>query len=160
VAVISEDIVRELAGVRGNGAPVTTCYLDVDGRRHRAKSGYEQTLGRLMREVRPARDDVRLQRDLDRIERYVRSGIDRSRTRGLAIFACSATDLWRVVNLPVPVRDQLIVNDAPAVGNAPSFAVTANIAIIGVTVSKSSIDPSSFPSPMGRRRAPRVSVGG
>ena len=116
MAVIREDIVRELAGVRGNGAPVTTCYLDVDGRRHRAKSGYEQTLGRLMREVRPAHDDVRLQRDLDRIERFVRSGIDRSRTRGLAIFACSATDLWRVVNLPVPVRDQLIVNDSPAVG--------------------------------------------
>lgn len=116
MAVISEDIVRELAGVKGNGAPVTTCYLDVDGRRHRAKSGYEQALTRLMREVRPARDDVGLQRDLDRIERFVRSGIDRSRTRGLAIFACSGADLWRVVNLPVPVRDQLIVNDSPAVG--------------------------------------------
>ena len=116
MAVISDDIVRELAGVKGNGAPVTTCYLDVDGRRHRAKSGYEQTLGQLLREARPARDDVRLQHDLDRIERYVRSGIDRSRTRGLAIFACSAADLWRVINLPVPVRDQLIVNDAPAVG--------------------------------------------
>lgn len=115
MAVIHEDIVRQLAGVRGNGAPVATCYLDVDGRRHRTKSDYEQALGRLLRQARVA-GDTGLQHDLDRIERYVRSGIDRSRTRGLAIFACSAADLWEVVDLPVSVRDQLVINDTPAIG--------------------------------------------
>ena len=33
MAVITEAAIRELAGFRGQDAPVTTCYLDVDGRR-------------------------------------------------------------------------------------------------------------------------------
>ena len=35
-----------------------------------------------------------------------KDGFDRSRTRGLAIFSCCDHGLWRVVPLPVPVRDQ------------------------------------------------------
>jgi len=34
VTIITEDAVRELAGFNGEGVPVTTCYLDVDGRRY------------------------------------------------------------------------------------------------------------------------------
>ena len=55
-------------------------------------------------------------RDLKRIEEYVKGGFDRSRTRGLAIFSCSAHDLWQVVALPKPVRNQLVINEVPAVG--------------------------------------------
>ena len=33
MAVISEAAIRELAGIRGGVAPITSCYLDVDGRR-------------------------------------------------------------------------------------------------------------------------------
>src|SRR3546814_19208467 len=32
VAVISEAAIRELAGIRGGDAPITSVYLDVDGR--------------------------------------------------------------------------------------------------------------------------------
>ena len=42
--------------------------------------------------------------DLHRVQELVRGGIDRSRTRGLAVFSCSAHDWWKVVELPVPVR--------------------------------------------------------
>jgi peptide chain release factor subunit 1 len=50
----------------------------------------------------------------------VRGGIDRSTTRGLAMFSCSAHDFWHVVALPVPVRSRVVINDAPAVSQLES----------------------------------------
>src|SRR3546814_13331144 len=58
--------------------------------------------------------------DIDRIESFVRGGLDRKSMRGLAIFASSATDLWTVIELPVPVRSHLVINHAPAVGQLES----------------------------------------
>jgi peptide subunit release factor 1 (eRF1) len=59
--------------------------------------------------------------DLRRIEAYVRGGLDRSVTRGLAFFACAASDLWEVIELPVPVRSRVVINHAPAVGQLESM---------------------------------------
>jgi hypothetical protein len=58
--------------------------------------------------------------DLQRIESFVKGGLDRSTTRGLALFASSATGLWRVFELPVPVRSKVVINHAPAVGQLES----------------------------------------
>jgi peptide subunit release factor 1 (eRF1) len=49
------------------------------------------------------------------MEDHVRGGLDRSRTRGLAMFSCTADGFWKVVELPVPVRDQVVVNHSPSV---------------------------------------------
>ena len=59
--------------------------------------------------------------DLRRIEAFVKGGFDRHETRGLAIFACAATDLWEVIELPKPVRSCLVINHAPAVGQLESM---------------------------------------
>jgi peptide subunit release factor 1 (eRF1) len=59
--------------------------------------------------------------DIRRIEAFVKGGIDRSATRGLAIFACAASDLWQVIELPKPVRSCLVINHAPAVGQLESM---------------------------------------
>jgi peptide subunit release factor 1 (eRF1) len=117
VAVITEDAIRELAAFRGESAPVTTCYLDVDGRRLVRRQDYMKELDQLLQTARGHADGSEsVAADLRRIEDYVKGGIDRSSTRGLAIFACSAHDLFRVVPLPVPVRNRLVVNNVPAVG--------------------------------------------
>jgi peptide chain release factor subunit 1 len=117
VPVITEAAVRELAGFNGEGVPVTTCYLDVDGRRYHRHLDYEQELERLLRGARGMSNGTpSVNRDLKRIEDFVKGGLDRSRTRGLAIFSCSQHDLWRVVALPKPVRNQLVINEVPAVG--------------------------------------------
>jgi peptide chain release factor subunit 1 len=58
--------------------------------------------------------------DLRRIQAFVKGGFDRKATRGLAFFACSASDLWEVIELPMPVRSQLVINHAPAVGQLES----------------------------------------
>jgi peptide chain release factor subunit 1 len=121
VAVITEAAVRELAGFRGQDAPVTSCYLDVDGRRLSRRADCEQELERVLRSARSrANGATSVARDLQRIEAYVRGGIDRSTTRGLAIFSCSAHDFWRVVTLPVPVHSRVVINDAPAVSQLES----------------------------------------
>jgi peptide chain release factor subunit 1 len=111
------DVVRQLAAHTGSG-PVTTCYLDVDGRRFVRPHDYELNLERMLR---PARDREHhaghhgVCEDLKRIEDYVRGGFDRSHTRGLALFASSADDMWRALHLPVPVRNRLVVNQHPQV---------------------------------------------
>jgi hypothetical protein len=118
MSLVAEDRIRALATVQSPSAPVVTCYLDVDGRRFPRKQDVEGELDRLLR----AGDDVPAdaRKDLDRIEQHVRAGFDRSRTRGLAVFACGTQDLWEVVDLPVPVRSQLVVGSTPALGQLES----------------------------------------
>jgi peptide chain release factor subunit 1 len=131
VPVIAENVVRSLAGFKGERAPVTSCYLDVDGRRHLRQQDLEYEVTTLLKQARQkanGHDSVR--RDLSRIEEYIKAGIDRSRTRGLAIFACSAHDLWEVIPLPVRVQNQVVINHMPAVSQLE--AVIEESAALGV----------------------------
>jgi len=122
VAVISEAAIRELAGLRGVAAPITSCYLDVDGRRLVRHQDVEHELETVLRDARPRANGHRSTHDdLTRIEAFVRAGLDRRDTRGLAIFASSANDLWEVIELPKPVRSRLVIDQAPAVGQLESM---------------------------------------
>ncbi|HEX2048986.1 MAG TPA: hypothetical protein VHF27_14585 [Acidimicrobiales bacterium] len=115
---ISESRIRDLAGFKGEDAPVTSLYLDVDGRRRIRPRDYELVLERMLRPVRERQHEdafPSLWADIRRIEEHVKAGIDRSRVRGLAIFSCSAHDFWEVVELAVPVRDRLVINHTPYV---------------------------------------------
>jgi peptide chain release factor subunit 1 len=118
--VISEDRIRELAGHHTSNV-VTSCYLDVDGRRHPRHADYETQLDHLLREGRERAagfgpDAARsVAADLDRITAWVRDGFDRSRVRGLAFFACSADGYFEVVESPLPVRNGIAVNHTPHV---------------------------------------------
>jgi peptide chain release factor subunit 1 len=121
VALITEAAIRELAGKKGRKAPITSCYLDVDGRRVVRQKDLEHEVDILLKGAKAQADgDASVYRDLERIERYVRDDLDRSRVRGVAIFACSADGMWRVVELPVPVRTRVSINHVPAVGQLES----------------------------------------
>lgn len=116
--MLTEARVRELAARRG--APViTSLYLDVDGRRYPRVSDYEPHVDHLLRSARERAagldDEARqsVEADLVRIEARLREGFDRSRTRGVALFA--GRDLFEVVEVPRPVRNQIVLNQAPAV---------------------------------------------
>ena len=52
-------------------------------------------------------------RDFQRIENHVRGGLDRSRTRGLAFFSCWADGMWEVIEIPVRVSSQVVVESSP-----------------------------------------------
>ena len=118
--MIGEDRIRALAAHRGS-CVVTSCYLDVDGRRHPRHADYETQLDRLVREAREkaagfGHQAVRsVAADLDRITAWVRGGFDRSHVRGLAFFACSADGFFEVVESPLPVRNEIAVNHTPHV---------------------------------------------
>ena len=113
---ITEDTIRELAGFRSGGAPVVSCYLDVDGRRHVRRQDVEAELDHLLRPVRDHEDRDATSTDFAQIERYVRDRLDRSNARALAIFSCAARDLFEVIPLPVPVASRVVINNAPAIG--------------------------------------------
>ncbi len=118
-----DDTIRSLAGFVADRAPVVSCYVDVDGRRHPRFVEVEQKVDLLLRRARQRLNgdaSAAVVDDLRRIGDYVRDGIDRSHTRGLAFFACGAHDLFEVVALPVPVRDRVVVNHVPAVGHLES----------------------------------------
>jgi peptide chain release factor subunit 1 len=127
--MINEDQVRTLAGHRGS-CVVTSCYLDVDGRRHPRPTDYETQLGFLLREAREKApgfgpEAVRsVAADLDRIASWVRGGFDRSRVRGLAFFACSADGFFEVVESPLPVSNEIVVNHTPHVRPLESILQT------------------------------------
>ena len=115
--LLSGDVVRPLAAFRGSG-PVSTCYLDVDGRRYVRAHDYELQLERMLRPVRErehraGHHDVC--KDLKRIEEHVTGGFDRSHTRGVAVFASSGDGLWETLHLPVSVPNRIVVNQHPQV---------------------------------------------
>ncbi len=116
MVAITEDEIRRLAGFKGEEAPVTSCYLNVDGATHVRHQDVVRELDRVLRIARARLDgDPSVASDLERIEAHVRGGFDRSRTRGLAMFSCTAHGYWRIVELPVPVHSQVVVNHTPSV---------------------------------------------
>lgn len=123
MGAISEGVVRELAGFTGTAAPVTSLYLDVDGRRFVRSSDLEPHLDALLRTARARATGNGLSRtaqqsveaDLARMADHVRGRFGRSHTRGLALFSCTAHGLWQVVELGVPVRNRVVINHTPYV---------------------------------------------
>lgn len=123
MTVISEDTLRTLADFDNGGAPVTSCYLDVDGRRLLSQKDVEHELDIVLKPARARANGTRsVHGDLDRIEAYVKSGFDRSRVRSLALFSCSDRDWFEVVPMPVRVRSRVIVNDQPALAQLEAVA--------------------------------------
>lgn len=117
MADINEETVRDLAAVTTDGAPIVSCYLDVDGRRHPRRQDYEDQLETLLRRARSrAGSQASIDPDLARMRDHVRAGIDRSHTRGLAMFSSHPSSFWRAIPLAVAVRNQVVVNQSPAVG--------------------------------------------
>jgi peptide subunit release factor 1 (eRF1) len=126
VAQLSRAFVRELAGVQGPG-PIVSLYLDVDGRRHVRPADYQAAFERMVRpHTNGAASD--LVKRLQQVRTHVNEGFDRSRVRGVAVFC--GVGVWETIELPVPVRNQLIVNDTPHVGQLE--AVLDNHERIGV----------------------------
>lgn len=115
--MISEERLKELAALRGDPV-VTSLYLDVDGRRFPKLSDAEPRLSELFRSARrraEARDEgatEAVERTLAQIQRRFRDGFDRSRIRGVVFFGTG--DVFEVVELPVAVRNQVTVNQGPA----------------------------------------------
>lgn len=113
MAALSQDVIRTLASFKGGDDPVVSVYLDVDGRRFVRPRDYELHLEALLRRAAEQANGHAPVEDLRRIEAHVKAGLDRHRTRGVALFSCAPGGLWSVVELPVAVRNQVVVNATP-----------------------------------------------
>ena len=119
--VVDPTTVRRLATWRGEPV-VTTVYLDVDGAHRPVAADYEEAFERLADDVRRqarAQQDsdvfTSVEGDLDAMRARLARGIDRSTTRGLALFSCHAQGWFEEVGLPVSVRDEAGIGQAPRI---------------------------------------------
>jgi peptide subunit release factor 1 (eRF1) len=112
---LDRGLLRKLADWDAAGAPITSLYLTVDGRRFPRKTDYQVRLDELLRGARALaegldRESVRsVERDVAAMSEFVREEFRRGDTRGLAMFASHAGGLWEVVTVPRPVRDRVVV---------------------------------------------------
>jgi peptide chain release factor subunit 1 len=120
--MIDRDVVRTLAAWDTRGLPVTSLYLDVDGRRYPRRG---DSLRRGEDLARRACDEVdrgdrrafgSVCRDVQRIIRFLSEEFERKGpVRGLALFSCSGAGLWEAVTVSRSVRDRLVVGPRPHV---------------------------------------------
>ena len=123
---LNEEAIRSLAGYSPGDRSVVTLYLDVDGKRWPKYQDCEARAERLVRDaIERAGDNGHgsAADDLRRVEAFVRGGVDRSETRGVAVFS-SGDEFFKVFELPVPVRDQIVVNKTPHVHQLEAVLAT------------------------------------
>lgn len=131
MVVIDEAQLRQLASLDLGRELVTTCYLDLDGRRLPRPTDVESELQRVLRDGRArAKGDASVLEDLRRIEAHVRGGIDRSDARGLVMVCSSTASLWEAIPVPVSLRSQLVIGHGPALGQLEAMVHEAEV--IGV----------------------------
>jgi len=114
MAVLSADLVKRLARMRGGDHPVVSLYLNVDGREKIRTEDYLVHLESLTKEALSKEQPKTVVDDLERIHFFVEHEFDRGDTRGLAIFTCGDS-LWEVVPLSIPVTNSLAINMSPHV---------------------------------------------
>ena len=115
----SPELLRRLAEWQNDGRPVTSVYLDVDGRRHPRRAEYLVRARDLLRKARDAAEregrerHAAVCRDVARIESYLEGEFDRKSVRGLALFSCADAGLWEDVPMAQALRDRVVVGDRP-----------------------------------------------
>ncbi|MEA2712357.1 MAG: hypothetical protein QOK27_318, partial [Gemmatimonadales bacterium] len=120
-SLVSE-VLERLTRVQPGEHRVVTCYLKLEPRdrsrgkylikvKNRVKDAV-QALPRLGLQ-RAAAEEV--QRDLDRIQQFLRAPSNLPSTQGLAIFACEGIELFETVPLPVVHRSRLAINGSALV---------------------------------------------
>lgn len=114
---LDRQLLRELADWSTGGLPVTSVYLDVDGRRYPRRADYLVRLEDLLRKARngswPREHRRSVDGDSERISEFVGERFERDGTRGLALFSCSGAELWKDVALPQSVRDRASTGPRP-----------------------------------------------
>jgi peptide chain release factor subunit 1 len=119
---IDREYLRKLAEWSSNGIPVSSLYLDVDGRRYPRRQDYMvraeplcHELQRICKEERFARDArYSVAEDTARMLDYLRE-LDRGPTRGVALFSAAKADLWEPVTVPRPLEDRATLAPHPYV---------------------------------------------
>lgn len=118
---LDQDLIRALAGWRTEGLPVSSVYVNVDGRRRPRRQEVLQQVDLLCHRLADGAPTASraaaksLEADAARIRRFVEQEFERGPTRGLAMFSCQGAGLFQEVRMARPVRDRGLVGEAPYV---------------------------------------------
>lgn len=133
--MLDESTIRTLAATRC--APlVVSFYLDVDGSSHPRPSDYMAHADHLCRLARKDAEALGqfspavVAASLERIMQWLDRGLDRSRTRGVAVFAAGERGLFEALALPVPVRDQVDTGIYPDVAQLVEILAESRPALV------------------------------
>jgi peptide subunit release factor 1 (eRF1) len=118
---VGRETVRRLATVRGDPV-ISSVYLDIDGAHRPVRATYEEAFEQLADHLRRrarARQDARVARsvdgDIERMRAWLEKGIDRTVTRGVAVFSCHQQGYFEAVEVPVAVRDEAGIGPTPRI---------------------------------------------
>lgn len=113
----------QLAAIEGT--PCVTLYLNTRLKeataRERAKQFVRRRIERALRAGAGNGTRLDLERVRDEAERRVATP-ENGAPASIAVFSCAARDVFRVIELAVPVEDQLVVGDAPALKQLASLS--------------------------------------
>jgi peptide chain release factor subunit 1 len=117
MTTLDRGLLRELADWSTNRFPVTSLYLDVDGRRFPRRADYLVRVDDLLRKAGngawPKEHRRSVEADAEQMRRFVSDSFERDGTRGLALFSCTGPGLWKEITLPQSVRDRVVVAPRP-----------------------------------------------
>lgn len=120
--------IRQLSSRRARPA-ISSLYLDVDGRHRPVATDVEHAFEWLADDLRrraSRRNDIALARsvegDIDQMRSWLRAGLDRSSTRGVALFSCHAAGYFEAIVLPASVHDEASIGDGPRVRQLAEMA--------------------------------------
>jgi len=111
---IDREFLRKLADWSSNGIPVSSLYLDVDGRRYPRRQDYIVRAEQLCHELQRASKEKPFTREASKSVAQDRArmldylhALDRGPTRGVALFSASKARLWEPVTVPRPLKDRV-----------------------------------------------------
>ena len=120
VSELNQAFIRKLAEWSANGAPVSSLYLDVDGRRYPRKQDFEVRAEELCHQLRDRAEALEraakrsVHKDAERMLDFFEN-LERGSTRGVGLFSCSDAGLWEEVRVPRPVKDRVTLAQHPYV---------------------------------------------
>jgi peptide chain release factor subunit 1 len=119
MADLDRDYLRKLAEWSSNGAPVSSLFLDIDGRRFPRREDYMVRADALCTQLKEQAAGEKgakrsVKGDVDRFTEFL-NGLDRGNNRGVALFSSSEGGMWEEVLVPRSLPDRAVIADHPYV---------------------------------------------
>lgn len=119
MAELEGSVLRKLAGWDAGDAPVSSLYLNVDGRHYPREEDVRQRARKSLHRLReqsvwlPKTHGKSVVADAGRMMGYLEGEFERGATRGLALFSCHERGLWERIRTARPLPDRATVGRQP-----------------------------------------------
>jgi peptide subunit release factor 1 (eRF1) len=131
MAVQTHEEVQDLLGFTEDGFLITSFYLNVDATEYPSDELLRTSFDSLMHTAEEQRKDTEaalshdatesLRGDLARIREWFDEGIDRTDTKSVAIFSCSARGYWELIQMPTATASRVSFAPRAHVGPVATF---------------------------------------